>query len=489
MAVRNDWSGHTFEHPPGRVPIAGDALHLRTGSPLSNVMRLAPTMGDIFEIRVFGQKFVFVQSAELAAELCDESRFRKALSPALEALREFVGDALFTAHDGEPNWQRAHDLLMPAFTKESMRGYHATMLETAREMFDVWDGVDGPIDVTADMTKLTMETISRTAFSRDFGSFTSREVHPFVPAMIAALTTGMRKSSLDTIPGGKRIARRIDAENAEHLAYVDQLVDDLITDRRASGKECGDLLDLMLTTAHPQTGEKLDDVNIRHQILTFLVAGHETTSGALSFSLYYLSRHPDVLAKAHAETDAILGQDPDAEPTFEQVPKFRYLRRILDEALRLWPTAPAFSRSPREETMLAGKYRMTPEDWALIVLPLTHRDRRVWGEDADQFNPDRFLPQNSRGRAKNIYKPFGTGERACIGRQFALHEAILVLARILHRYEISGDRDYDLRIDERLTIVPKGFRLELQPRTPSSVERPDRADGDDDRAARCPVSH
>ncbi|WP_293782168.1 cytochrome P450 [uncultured Aeromicrobium sp.] len=489
MAVRNDWSGHTFEHPPGRVPIAGDARHLRTGTPLSNVMRLAPAMGDIFEIRVFGQKFVFVQGAELAAELCDERRFRKALSPALEALREFVGDALFTADDGEPNWQRAHDLLMPAFTKEAMRGYHDTMLATAREMFAVWDAGPGPVDVTADMTRLTMETISRTAFSRDFGSFTSRQVHPFVRAMIAALTTGMRKSSLGTVPGGKRIARRIDAHNAHHLAYVDRLVDDLITERRAGGKEHGDLLDLMLTTAHPETGERLDDVNIRHQILTFLVAGHETTSGALSFSLYYLSRHREVLERAQAETDAILGADPDAEPTFEQVPKFRYLRRVLDEALRLWPTAPAFARSPRADTMLAGAYPMTPDDWALIILPLTHRDARVWGGDAERFDPDRFLSANSRGRAKNVYKPFGTGERACIGRQFALHEALLVLARILHRYEISGDPAYDLDIDERLTVVPKGFALELRRRFPVPVDRQGGGDGGDIRAGRCPTAH
>lgn len=472
MALRNAWSGHTFEHPPKRLPIAGDAFHMRTGSPLSNVMQMAPRFGEIFEARVFGQKFVFVQGAELAAELCDETRFRKALSPALEALREFVGDALFTAYDGEPNWQRAHGVLMPAFTKSAMQGYHATMLQTAREMFAVWDGLEGPIDVTADMTKLTMETISRAAFSRDFGSFTSREVHPFVPAMVAALTTGMRKSSLDTMPGGQRIARKIDAENAHHMDYVDRLIDELITDRRTSGEDRGDLMDLMLKTGHPDTGERLEDVNIRHQILTFLVAGHETTSGALSFSLYYLSRHREVLAKAHAETDEILGPDPDAEPTFEQVPKFRYLRRVLDEALRLWPTAPAFARSPRQTTMLADRYLMTPDDWALIMLPLVHRDKAVWGESAEEFDPDRFLPQNSRGRAKNIYKPFGTGERACIGRQFALHEAILVLARILHRYEITGDPGYDLRIDERLTIVPKGFRLELTPRTPSTVVQP-----------------
>ncbi len=472
FAVKNDWSGQKFPHPPGRRPIAYDALNLRTGTPLANVMRVGAGLGPLFEIRVFAQKFVFVADAALAAELCDETRFHKNLPPALTALREFVGDALFTAHDDEQNWHTAHGVLMPAFSKSAMRGYHDTMLETAAEMFAVWDGIEGPIDVTADMTKLTMETISRCAFSRDFGSFTSRERHPFVDAMVSALTTGMNKSSLDSIPGGKRIARRIDEENAEHRAYVDDLVDTMVRERRESGERHDDLLDRMLYEAHPETGIMLGDQNIREQILTFLVAGHETTSGALSFVLYYLSRDPDILAKAQAETDALLGDDVDAEPTFEQVPRFRYLRRCLDEALRLWPTAPAFARSPRETTTIgagtAHEAVMRPEDWAIIVLPMVHRDRSAWGPTADAFVPDRFLPENSKGRMKNIYKPFGTGERACIGRQFALHEAILVLARLLHRYDVVGESDYDLRIDERLTIVPKDFRLTLTPRTPGA---------------------
>ena len=130
----------------------------------------------------------------------------------------------------------------------------------------------------------------------------------------------------------------------------------------------------MLHTPHPETGERLDDVNIRHQILTFLVAGHETTSGALSFALYYIAQNPEILAKAQAEVDQILGPDRDVEPTFEQVAKFRYLRRVLDEGLRLWPTAPAFARSPRETTVLSTGHTMRPEDWAIVVLPMMHRD-------------------------------------------------------------------------------------------------------------------
>ncbi|MEO6473452.1 MAG: cytochrome P450 [Aeromicrobium sp.] len=469
--MRNDWSGTTFPHPPGRRPVVGDIFGADRETPLQSTMERAGELGPIFELKIFDQKFVFVSGAELAAELADESRFEKALSPALIALREFVGEGLFTAYNDETNWSLAHDLLRPAFTKAAMQRYHPVMLETAQELFDNWDQGQGIVDVSADMTKLTMETISRTAFSHDFGSFSRSEPHPFIPAMIAALKAGQRKGSLSAMPGAAMLSKRIDKKNAHHQAYVDSLIDGIIAERRAGpAGDDHDLLGIMLNTPHPETGARLDDVNIRHQILTFLVAGHETTSGALSFALYYLARDPEALAKVQAETDAILGSDPDAEPTFEQVAKFRYLRRVLDEGLRLWPTAPAFTRSPREETTIGGKYVMRPEDWAIVILPMIHRDKAVWGADADEFNPDRFMPENSRGRMPQTYKPFGTGERSCIGRQFALHESILVLARMLHRYDIAGDPDYQLRISERLTLMPQDFHLTLTLREPADQE-------------------
>lgn len=465
--MRNDWGGQTFPHPPGRRPIVGDALGTVATAPLQSTMQRGADLGPIFELKIFDQKFVFVSGAELTAEFADESRFEKALSPALIALREFAGAGLFTAYNDETNWALAHDLLRPAFTKDAMRRYHPVMLAAAQELFDAWDARTSPVDVSADMTKLTMETISRTAFSQDFGSFRRDEPHPFIPAMIAALKAGQRKGSLNAMPGARMMSRRIDARNAHHQAYVDDLLDGIIATRRAAGEiDDRDLLGIMLNTPHPDTGARLDDLNIRHQILTFLVAGHETTSGALSFALYYLSRDPALLAQAHAEVDGILGPDRDVEPAFEQVAKFRFLRRVLDEGLRLWPTAPAYSRSPREVTTLSTGHVMRPQDWALVVLPMVHRDPAVWGHDASEFDPDRFLPERSRGRPAHTYKPFGTGERSCIGRQFALHEAILVLARMLHRYELTPDPDYQLQIAERLTLMPVNFELQLTPRTP-----------------------
>ncbi|GAB38675.1 cytochrome P450, partial [Gordonia sputi] len=174
LHIDNDWSGQRFPSPGRRKPLIGDLGVADPRHPLLRMLTLGANLGPIYEMQVFRQKFVFIASAELTAELCDESRYCKALPPAIEALRDYAGDGLFTARNDESNWQLAHDLLMPAFTKSAMRSYHPIMLQTAGELFDYWDALPTDpagtttVDVTRDMTKLTMETLSRTAFSHDF---------------------------------------------------------------------------------------------------------------------------------------------------------------------------------------------------------------------------------------------------------------------------------------------------------------------------------
>lgn len=470
----NRWSGQQFPHPEGRLPLIGDLRPsmIRDGLVQSMIGRV-DELRPIFEAKVGPRRLVFVVGADMAGELCDETRFQKAPTPVINALRELGRDGLFTAYNDEPNWQLAHDLLMPAFTKPAMQTYHGTMLAAIGELFDYWDrDTLSRGDVSGDMTKLTMETISRTAFSHDFGSFRNSEPHRFVPAMVAALRTSLAKGTLPQGIPARVMGAVLDFRNREHLAYVESMLDELIAERRSTGDtRTHDLLGIMLNATHSESGASLDDLNIRSQILTFMIAGHETTSGALSFALYYLSRNPLILARAQAETDEILGPDRDVEPTYEQVAKFRYIRRVLDEGLRLWPTVPGFARTAREDTVIGGRYRMTPDDFALIALGGVHRDPAVW-PDPLRFDPDRFLPENVKARPAHSYKPFGAGLRACIGRQFALHESVLVLARILHRYNLAGDPSYQLKIDERLTLMPRDFGLDLSVRTPATVTQP-----------------
>lgn len=220
-------------------------------------------------------------------------------------------------------------------------------------------------------------------------------------------------------------------------------------------------------------------------MITFLVAGHETTSGALSFALHYLARHPDLAARARAEVDQVWG-DTQA-PGYDQVAKLRYVRRVLDESLRLWPTAPAYAREATRDTELAGVHPMRRGAWALILTPMLHRDPAVWGADAEEFDPDRFDAKAVRSRAPHTFKPFGTGARACIGRQFALHEATLVLGLLLRRYELRPDPAYRLRVAERLTLMPEGLRLHLDRRTAPAPAEAVSVPDDGPSEPRCPV--
>ncbi|MFG2385854.1 cytochrome P450 [Streptomyces avermitilis] len=462
---------HRIPHPPRRLPVVGDVLGANVRTPVQDSLRIGRRLGPVFRRKAFGKEIVFVGGADLAAELADESRFAKHVGLGVANLRPVAGDGLFTAYNHEPNWQLGHDVLAPGFSREAMAGYHPMMLAVTERLIDHWDReqtAGRAVDVPGDMTKLTLETIARTGFGHDFGSFERARPHPFVAAMVGTLTYAQRRNVVPE-PLAPLLLRTATRRNAADLAYLNRTVDALVRARRTTSGQ-GDLLDRMLDTAHPGTGERLTPENIRRQVITFLVAGHETTSGALSFALHYLSRHPDVAARARAEVDRVWGGT--ARPGYDQVAKLRYVRRVLDESLRLWPTAPAFAREARRDTVLGGVHPMREGAWALVLTAMLHRDPGVWGADAERFDPDRFDAQAVRSRAAHTFKPFGTGARACIGRQFALHEATLVLGLLLRRYELRADPGYRLRVAERLTLMPEGLRLRLDRRVPAVEDVP-----------------
>ncbi|MEU6492559.1 cytochrome P450 [Streptomyces sp. NPDC046984] len=472
-------------HPPRRIPLVGDVLGADVRRPVQDSMRYGRLLGPVFRRKFFSREIVFVWGGRLAADLADESRFAKHVGLGVANLRPVAGDGLFTAYNHEPNWQLAHDVLAPGFSREAMAGYHPMMLDVAERLTGRWDAEQSAgraVDVPGDMTKLTLETIARTGFGHDFGSFERTKPHPFVNAMVGTLTFAQRRN---VVPGPLTplLLRGAARRNEADMAYLNHTVDEVVRARRATRGE-GDLLDRMLETSHPVSGERLTAENVRRQVITFLVAGHETTSGALSFALHYLSRHPEVAARARDEVDRVWG-DVD-RPGYDQVARLRYVRRVLDESLRLWPTAPAFAREAREDTVLDDTHPMRRGAWALVLTTMLHRDPQVWGGDAERFDPDRFDAKAVRARPAHTFKPFGTGARACIGRQFALHEATLVLGLLLRRYELRPDPGYRLRVAERLTLMPEGLRLHLDRR--AAVARPPAPVADPSSQARCPVT-
>ncbi|MFI8091147.1 cytochrome P450 [Streptomyces sp. NPDC086080] len=476
---------HRIPHPPYRLPLLGDLVGAGRRTPLQDSLKYARALGPIFRRNAFGKEFVFTWGAGLVADLADESRFAKHVGLGVANLRPVAGDGLFTAYNHEPNWQLAHDVLAPGFSREAMAGYHPLMLAVAERLTEHWDRAAAggrTVDVPGDMTRLTLETIARTGFGHDFGSFERARPHPFVTAMVGTLTYAQRLNSVPA-PLAPLLMRRASRRNAADIAHLNRIVDEVVRLRRAGGDGGGDgdLLDRMLDTAHPETGERLSPENVRRQVITFLIAGHETTSGALSFALHYLSREPEVAARARAEVDRVWGDA--AVPGYEQVAKLRYVRRVLDESLRLWPTAPAYAREATRDTVLAGDHPMRRGAWTLVLTPMLHRDPEVWGTEAERFDPDRFDVRAVRARPPHTFKPFGTGARACIGRQFALHEATLVLGLLLRRYELRPDPAYRLRVTERLTLMPEGLRLRPERRSATRRAVPDSVGGDDNETS------
>nr|WP_040773485.1 cytochrome P450 [Rhodococcus rhodnii] len=443
--------------PSFRLPLLGDLLSIDVAKPVQREMQMARRLGGIFERKIIAHRVIVVSGADLVAEVNDEEKWAKFLGLPLRKLRVIAGDGLFTAFNSEPNWGRAHRILGPGFSQTSMRGYHESMCAVVDELLTSWDHAAESgeyVDVGRSMTALTFDVIGRCGFGYDFGSFTRDAPDPFVGAMGRALEYVNRSSNdiplLRTLFGRARRAQH-DAD----IALMRETVARIVDEREASGDRRSDLLDLMLHTADPDTGERLTRESVVDQVLTFLVAGNETTSATLGFALHFLSSHPEIAAAARAEVLDVAG--PDGPLAYEQIGKLRKVRRIVDETLRLWPAAPGYFRKVRADTTL-GEHAMPVGSWVFVLLPQLHRDP-AWGPDPERFDPDRFLPAAVRERSPHIYKPWGTGIRACIGRQFALHEAVLALASILRRYEIAPDPDYTLDVHEAITLKPRGLRV------------------------------
>jgi cytochrome P450/NADPH-cytochrome P450 reductase len=452
---------------PPTKPVVGNMLSLDSTAPVQNLARLARELGPIFWLDMMGAPIVFVAGHDLVDELSDEKRFDKAVRGPLRRVRAIGGDGLFTADTDEPNWSKAHNILLQPFGNRAMQSYHPSMVDIAEQLVKKWErlNADEEIDVVHDMTALTLDTIGLCGFDYRFNSFYRRDYHPFVASLVRSLETIMmiRGLPLENIWMQKR--RR---DMASDVEFMNKMVDEIVAERRrnaAAADDKKDMLAAMMTGVDRATGTQLDDVNIRYQINTFLIAGHETTSGLLSCTIYALLKHPEVLKKAYEEVDRVLGPDVNVRPTYQQVTQLTYITQVLKEALRMWPPAPAYGISPLKDETIGGKYKLRKNTFITVLVLALHRDPSVWGPNPDAFNPENFSREAEAARPVNAWKPFGNGQRACIGRGFAMHEAALAIGMILQRFKLIDVHRYQMHLKETLTIKPDGFKIKVRPRT------------------------
>jgi len=252
--------------PPEKF-LLGNMLDLSAAEPVQDMIRLAREYGPIYRMVFRNRVVVIVSGCELVNELSDEKRFDKTIRGALGLVRRFAGDGLFTAKTQEPNWSKAHNILLPNFSHRAMQGYHPMMLDIAEQMVSKWQrlNADKEIDVVRDMTSLTVDTIGLCGFGYRFNSFYHDAEHPFVSQMANALSTSM--DELRDMPLEKIIQQKRARQFQTDVRGMNQIVDRIIKDRRASGEDLSEKLDLlsyMLTGIDKKTGERLDDLNIRY---------------------------------------------------------------------------------------------------------------------------------------------------------------------------------------------------------------------------------
>ncbi len=452
--------------PKNRVPILGDALHIDAKHPTQSLMDLADELGPIYHFTAPGQDLVMVSGRELVEECLDESRFEKNNSHEAVALREVAGDAVFTAWTREPMWQVGHNILLPAFAPSAIKGYTPMMADIADQLVMKWARLNpgDPVDVCTDMTKLTFDTLSLVCFGYRPGSYYVEGMPPVVTAMEEIIEECVSRPS--RLPGHDAVEALMGRRKyRENVSLMNTLADKIIQERLRSGKvgEFGDVLDLMLTTGEKTTGQKLDLLNIRQQMLTFLAAGYETTSGMLMLTVYYMIKNPDVLAKAHAEVDEAFGDDLSVIPDPSQIVKLKYVLQIMKEALRLWPVGAGFQLRPLEDTVIGGKYFIKKNQPVFILAPQLHRDPEIF-PDPERFDPDRFTPENEASRPAAAWLPFGAGQRACIGRHFSFFEAQLLIGLILQRFDLIDSFNYELDLEDFFSIKPQNFNITVKPR-------------------------
>ncbi|KAG7057267.1 Bifunctional cytochrome P450/NADPH--P450 reductase [Colletotrichum scovillei] len=445
---------------PRPLPILGNILDIDLVSPLDSLIGLVRKYGPIFSLTFAGTREITVSSRELVNEVSDESRFCKIVTSGVETMRAAAGDGLFTAQHNNHTWGVAHRILMPVFGPLKIRSMFDDMNDLSEQLCLKWARHchSAPIEVADDFTRLTLDTISLCAMDYRFNSFyLDKKAHPFVESMVEVLAEADLQAVLPDV--FSLLRPRAMSKFRNNIEQMQATCREIIAQRRqANGKKMpNDLLDAMLNGKDPETGDSLSEEAIVHNIITFLVAGHETTSGLLSFAIYYLVEHPQELKRAREEVDRVVGHGPINVDHLQQLP---FLDSVFRETLRLMPTAPGYYVTPFKDEIIGGKYLVKPGEALCVLLHTLHRDPKVWGSDAEDFRPDRM--RNLENIPQNAWKPFGNGMRGCIGRAFAWQEAQLVISMILRNFDLSkGDPNYKLKVKHLLTIKPANFKVRV----------------------------
>ena len=422
--------------------------------PLPFLERMFREYGEVVRLRIASLRVYSIAHPDGIKHVLQENQRNYRKSFDYKILARLLGQGLVTSEGSR--WLSQRRLMQPTFHRQKVAALGTLMADCTLEMLDRWRGCAAqqqPLDVVAEMMRLTLQIVGRALLSMDLTTeaevigrnmtmanerFAEMGLSAFAPWLPTPVNLRFRKAA---------VALR-------------RLVLDIIARRRSDDRDHGDLLSMLLAVRDEDTGEAMDDEQLRDEILTLILAGHETTATALSWTWYLLSHNPEVERKLHAELDQVLG---GRSVSITDLPNLNYTAMVIDEAMRLYPPVWAIGRQAIRDDEVLGYY--VPKGCNLVLSQwLVHRHPAFW-TNPERFEPERFSTERAAGRPRYAFFPFGGGPRMCIGNFFALTEAQIVLATVAQKYRLRVLADAPVEPHPLVTLRPRhGVKITLERR-------------------------
>jgi cytochrome P450 len=448
---RNAFERRRPHGPRSKKP--GDQLVPMSRDPLSYLIKIAAEYPDMAYFRLGNQRTFLMSNPEYVQDVLVANDWNFVKGRGLKRARKILGNGLLTAEGNFHRRQRR--LSQPAFHKQRIAAYAATMSEFARRTRERWQAGEKR-DIAQDMMGLTLAIVAKTLFDADVDK-EAKEIGRALGEVLEIFSTFSSPLTdvLDRLPLPKNLRAKKGKERLDETIYR------IIAEHRKSNEDRGDLLSMLLMAQDEEEGSgKMSDDQLRDEVMTLFLAGHETTANALTWTWYLLSQNPEAEAKLHAEIDSVLS---GRLPTFEDVPNLKYTERVLTEAMRIYPPVWVMGRRSISGIKIGGYY-IPPKSIILLSQYVIHHDKRFYPEP-EKFDPERWASERAKSLPKMAYFPFGGGPRLCIGEQFAWMEGILLIATIAQKWKLRLVPGHKVELQPLITLRPKhGMKMTLEPR-------------------------
>jgi cytochrome P450 len=429
--------------------VLGSLPHFRR-DPLGLLMSGFETCGDVVRFRLLNRSlYLLAHPRDARRVLQDQAHTYDKGTRGFRVLRVFLRNGLLTSEGAQ--WLRQRRIVQPAFHRDRIAGFGDTMTAAAGQLVDGWLGASSEtVNVTGDMMRLTLRIVGETLLSTDVSQEADR-----VGQALNTVLQGANEAIGRVVPMPAWWPSRANRTQQAAMRTLDDVMLQIIGARRtgsgtAKAKPAGeehDLLSMLMAARDDETDEGMSDAQLRDEVMTIFLAGHETTAIALGWTWHLLGAHPEVRRRLEQVLDDALGGRP---PTMADLPRLGYVEQVVKESMRLYPPAWVVSRRPMTDDVVGG-FRIPAGAIVLTSPYVTHRHPEYWSNPT-RFDPDRFDAAHPVDRPPFAYFPFGGGPRQCIGNSFAMMELVLVVSTIAQRCRLDSTDAYDIGQDPAITL-------------------------------------